>query len=188
MKSIPVAAGSVLFIAMAGTALAEGKHPGESCLGIADPAVRLACYDAAFGQGGQAPARGDAQPGSGTTSVGAAAVVPPAPPPPAGAAEASVVQGVQDFGLSEAQRQARDGKDVDEKAPKSLEATVVKVASRPRGELVITLDNGQVWVQQEVDQRARVSAGDVVTIRKAALGSHLLVTAGGVATRVRRVE
>ena len=52
----------------------------------------------------------------------------------------------------------------------------------------MTLENGQVWTQVMVDQRARVAVGDTVIIKKAALGSHLLVTQGRYATRVQRVK
>jgi hypothetical protein len=53
---------------------------------------------------------------------------------------------------------------------------------------VVTLENGQVWTQIQVDVRARIAVGDTVTIKKAALGSHMLVTASRYATRVRRVK
>ncbi len=72
--------------------------------------------------------------------------------------------------------------------PESITGTVAAVGRRPDGELSVTLENGQVWTQVTVDQRARVTAGDTVTIKKAALGSHLLVTQGRYATRVRRVK
>ena len=54
------------------------------------------------------------------------------------------------------------------------------------GELVVTLENNQVWVQIDVDNKARVKAGDTVTIKRGTLGSYLLVSPNGVATRVRR--
>ena len=72
--------------------------------------------------------------------------------------------------------------------PESITGTVAAVGRRPAGELTVTLENGQVWTQVMVDQRARVAVGDTVTIKKAALGSHLLVTQGRYATRVRRVK
>lgn len=174
MKTTAAGLSSVLLAVMASAAPAEDEHPGQACTRIADPGARLACYDAAF---------------AGPGDVGTAASAPSAAPtPPPEEAQRSSRTGLEDFGLSEAQRQAREGDAADEKAAHSLEATIVKVASRPRGEFIVTLDNGQVWVQYEADRRARVREGDVITIRKAALGSYLLVTPGRVATRVRRVE
>jgi len=73
--------------------------------------------------------------------------------------------------------------------PESISATVARVSWRPTGEVVVVLENDQVWEQAEiVTTKARVKAGDVVTIRKAALGSHTMVTAGRAAIRVRRVR
>ena len=90
-----------------------------------------------------------------------------------------------DFGLTEAAKRARDPQ---QEMLESITGTVAAVGRRPDGELTVTLENGQVWTQVTVDQRARVAAGDTVTIKKAALGSHLLVTQGRYATRVRRVK
>ena len=93
-----------------------------------------------------------------------------------------------DFGLTEAAKRARDPEKAKNQMPESITGTVAAVGRRPAGELTVTLENGQVWTQVTVDQRARVAAGDTVTIKKAALGSHLLVTQGRYATRVRRVK
>ena len=68
-----------------------------------------------------------------------------------------------------------------------LEATITEVSSRAHGELVITLDNGQVWAQKAPDSKMRLKAGDQVTIKKASLGSYMLVAAGR-STRVTRVQ
>jgi hypothetical protein len=70
--------------------------------------------------------------------------------------------------------------------PDRLNATVVALSARPRGERVVTLDNGQVWVQK-APQYIPIEAGDSVTILKGALRSYRLV-AGGRSTAVTRVE
>ncbi len=90
-----------------------------------------------------------------------------------------------EFGLSVAAKQARDP----EKAKQdSISAEVATVARRPTGEMVVTLANGQVWAQLDSDTRARLKTGDTVTIRRAALGSYLLVTPSKMAMRVKRVK
>lgn len=59
-------------------------------------------------------------------------------------------------------------------APKSVRAKVVAITRPPTGKFVVTLDNGQVWSQQEVlDFPLEVS--DEVTIRPGLLGALWLV-------------
>jgi hypothetical protein len=48
------------------------------------------------------------------------------------------------------------------------------------------LDNAQIWSQSEINSKANVRVDDLVTVRRAVLGSYLLVTGVGVATRVTR--
>jgi hypothetical protein len=72
--------------------------------------------------------------------------------------------------------------------PASITASVTKVDLRRDGRWVVTLDNGHVWQQIETVSEARVRVGDSITVREAALGSHLLVTTSRIATRVRRVR
>jgi len=149
----------------------------QRCAAMTDDGARLACYDSLF------------RPRDGVPRVRAPAV--PAAPT-AGAATGTVAAATStpeaDFGLTEAAKRSREPEESREQLPESISGTVAKVARQPAGELVVTLDNGQVWTQLQVDKRARVAAGDTVTIKKAALGSHLLVTANRYATRVRRVK
>ena len=57
-----------------------------------------------------------------------------------------------------------------------------------RAIVLIGLDNDQVWQQSELDSLIRLQPGDQVTIRRASLGSHLLVTPAKYSTRVRRIQ
>jgi len=69
-----------------------------------------------------------------------------------------------------------------------MTARVATVARRLSGELVLILDNGQVWVQIDTETKARVQEGDEVTIRKATLGSYFLVAPNHILVRVRRLK
>jgi len=93
-----------------------------------------------------------------------------------------------DFGLSEAAKRARDPEKAYQSYPDSITAKVASVGHRRTGELVVTLANGQVWVQLDTNTQARVATGDTVTIRKASLGSYLLVTQSRASVRVRRTN
>lgn len=71
---------------------------------------------------------------------------------------------------------------------KQITATVIKLTKRPRGELTIALDNGQVWTQNEVTASFALRPGEVVTIESGALGSFFLSSSTGRATKVHRLE
>jgi hypothetical protein len=53
---------------------------------------------------------------------------------------------------------------------KSVRAKVVAIARPPTGKFVVTLDNGQVWSQEELIDFP-LEAGDEVTIRSGLLGA-----------------
>ncbi len=152
------------------SAQAAGGDAPQRCAGIGDDRSRLACYDAIFRKPA-ASAESTAVPAAAGTVATSAAASPET-----------------DFGLTEAAKRALDPQKAQQEILESITGTVASVGRRPTGELIVTLENGQVWTQVTVDQRARVAAGDTVTIKKAALGSHLLETQGRYATRVRRVR
>jgi hypothetical protein len=72
-------------------------------------------------------------------------------------------------------------------APKRMSATVTAIDKRPRGELVVTLDNGQVWAQKNADRYFPLEVGDPVAILAGSLGSFRLIS-GSRATAVTRVQ
>ncbi len=153
---------------------------------MADDRARLACYDSIFGRPAAAAPLG--APSAAAPATGAVAGTVAAAPVAATPAAAAAANPETDFGLTEAAKRAREPEESGERLPESISGTVARVARQPAGELVVTLENGQVWTQLQVDPRARVAVGDTVVIKKAALGSHLLVTASRYATRVRRVK
>lgn len=68
-------------------------------------------------------------------------------------------------------------------------AKIAQLNRTPGDQAVFALDNGQVWRQIDTTRTATIRSGEDVTIRRAALGSFLLVRAsGGAGIRVRRVE
>jgi len=163
------------------SAWASPGSDGASCVAVSDDAARLACYDRAFG-------RKAASSRTAATATSAAPV--PAPPPNAAPVPAAPKDPVAEFGLTEAARQAKDPDKAAAAAaaPTSIAAKVISVRFRKYGEFVVTLDNGQVWEQNEPMPSAIVRVGDTVTVKKAILGSYTLVTAARVATKVHRVD
>jgi hypothetical protein len=131
-----------------------------------------------------------------TTLPSAAAVLPSRPRPaaarPAPASETSaapiLVDPVAEFGLSESQKRAQNPERAKDVSPESITAKVSQVGRQPTGGLLVTLENGQVWAQSESLSKARIAVGDEVTVRKATMGSYMLVAPNKVAMRVRRVR
>ena len=104
-------------------------------------------------------------------------------------AAAPKVDATQTFGVqgSELARSRDDDKPQSDSAPKRISATVTAIEKRARGELVVTLDNGQVWAQKEVGSYFPLKVGDPVAILAGTLGSFRLI-AGNRATAVTRVQ
>ena len=164
----------------------------RDCVAIPDDARRLACYDSAFGRGSAAAPGASGIPATAASTVSAA---PPAAAPATAAASTSaapaapiLVDPVAEFGLSESQKRAQNPERAKDVSPDSITAKVAEVGRQPTGGLVVTLENGQVWAQSESLSKARVAPGDEVTIRKATLGSYMLVAPNKVSMRVRRVR
>jgi hypothetical protein len=108
---------------------------------------------------------------------------------PAREVAAEKADATQAFGVhgSELARNQDDGDAKQESAPKRITANVAGIDKRPRGELVVTLDNGQVWAQKETGAYFPIKVGDPATILAGTLGSYRLVIANR-ATAVTRVR
>jgi hypothetical protein len=171
---------------MSGAHAAAGDLP-QQCAAIGNDSERLACYDRIF-RAPAATAAASPAAGAAATSVVAPSATSAVVPAAATVAAPAASTPSDDFGLTEAAKRAREPEESRQKRPESISAAVARVARQPAGELVVTLENGQVWTQLQADPRARVAVGDTVTIKTAALGSFLLVTTNRYATRVRRVK
>ena len=166
---------------------AWGQDSLESCARISDDARRLACYDGLAGRVRQGTAVAAAPSPAPATAPDTAAVLAPAPAA-AGAAPVAAapvaVDRVAEFGLSDQARKEREP----EKWVESVTARVTNVGQTASDRYVITLDNGQVWVQSETNTRAILAPGDTVTIKRAALGSFKLSGPRSVFWRVKRLH
>ena len=138
-----------------------------SCRTITEDAARLACYDKLPDQ----------------PTPGLATVVPVAPSAAAASPSPETLFGRDTVESEDMVRRAAGISRLDE-----VTSRVSGVEKNPLGKLVLSLDNGQVWVQLD-SSTFRVESGDVVRIRRAALGSYLLTGTGGKRTiRVRRSQ
>lgn len=151
--------------ALAAASASASKADLSRCAGIDAADARLACYDALAGRVA-APAR--AAPAARTSqpaSTDAESQAQPAEskgfglPPPVQALPAS---------------------------PQRIEARVIKVAASRFGAASVELNNGQTWALDE--SNGELAAGDAVVIKRAALGSYLMMTPAKRSIRVRRLQ
>jgi hypothetical protein len=146
----------------------------RTCSAETDAARRLSCYDRA------AAALDKAAPAARTAaSTATAGKAPPSTP-----ASTPANSDAAEFGVSEgplaAKKQAT--------ALKEITAVVTSVAFQPRGELIMTLDNGQVWQQNQAVAYFPLKVGDTVKISAASIGSYQLLTPAKRTTKVTRVR
>jgi hypothetical protein len=166
--------------------LASGKDLSSGlrlCAAEVDAGRRLECYDREVARlMGAAPVNRTpaAIPAVPDTSALVATAPPVAPP--------SALSPEEQFGLDEAlASMLRQDKGISPRLQR-LTARVTGISKRPQGELVITLDNAQVWEQTEQRPSFSVSRGATVTIATGALGSFWLDVDSHNATRVKRVR
>jgi hypothetical protein len=158
--------GLILLLALPEPLLRAASGPSDAlraCMQEPDDSRRLACYDREMARLAAAPP-------------------PAASPAPAPSPDKT-------FGLTPEQQQKLQPRATREKAsPQTLSSTVSAVGSSGDGRMVITLANGQVWVQGEAYEVFRVSVGDAITIKPGLLGSFHMYAPSGYATRVTRAR
>lgn len=72
--------------------------------------------------------------------------------------------------------------------PELLDAKIAGLRQGSHGEYTFTLDNGQVWVEQEFRPGERFSVGEAVQIKHGFLGSLWLSASDHRMTRVKRIS
>lgn len=171
-------------LAVAASSATAQTSPAEAvlaCARLTEGMERLACYDRTV-------------PGL-RAGAGTALAAPTAAPAQAAAAQAAAAPAApQGFGAEQIPtpraKAAAEGQA--EAEDEVLSARVAKIGadttSGKRDRMMITLDNGQVWVQRE-SKKFMLRTGDAVTIKPAILGTYNLVRDGSNAIlKVRRVQ
>jgi len=174
---------SAMFFAIA----AVGAEPDLSeCSDEKDDAARLACYDRAAEGGAErdtdvprAPAAPEQPAADSKAAVSGSSGQEPV------AAANEVAEEVDNFGMHPGI--AGENKDAPQKLDQ-IYATVVDIKTRHYGERIITLDNGQVWEEDEPSSSVRLEVGDSVRIKAGSLGSFKLFGSSKRSTKVQRVR
>lgn len=206
----PLVCAVVLALAAAGLAPVLAATPDplaariKQCAALSGASARLACYDAlARSQAADeaAPRAANAAPatvgpsvaasgaaGSGAPGSGAPAAAAAASPAPATSAAAAPsappAPNPADFGIHNGPLEVKRGP----VRQQQMIAVVSGVSNRPRGELIVSLDNGQVWLQNEPTFYP-LKPGDHVEIDVGALGSYVMwCPSSRRATKVTRID
>ena len=150
------------------------------CSSVTEDMARLKCYD-------EQSARQKKQaspPAQASSTPAPAKQTRSTPPPPASSSSPS------DFGLdADAIRKKQTAANPDApQAPERLVARVKAVATKPRGNYRITLEDGQVWEETQHTGGLPPEPGESVTIKRGMLGSYFLSRSSGLALRVKRVD
>ncbi len=154
----------------------------RQCAQQKDSLQRLVCYDRIFQAAEAKPSVAAAAPPPAKAATAAAAPAAAAPVVVA-SATAAAAPAMGDETLKKPQKEKAASE------PKHLEAKVT-AARQTRPELFrLSLDNGQVWQQQDVSSLFHVEVGDTVRIEKGSMGSYRMARADGSGwVRVTRVE
>lgn len=190
MTSARMALSAVGLLALTTPVFAQNLPPGIiACAIERKDSARLACFDREVARlvqqsAGVAPAPSASVPAA--PAAPPVAVTPPAAPaaPPVAATSTA-----DEFGMSgEMARKRREEREKDAPPPAELRAAVTKISTKPYGEYVLELDNGQVWEQPERKNTFSIKQGEGVKITRGALGSFFLTTDSGASTKVRRIR
>ena len=188
-QTLMTAAACLVTLAAADAAgAAPSAEQLQACAAIATDAERLACFDGLYHRGA-VPAPSAAAPRS-------AAPAPPAAAPPAAAPLAAPTAATPAAAAAAAPPPAAPSKETfglySVEHPTipltidSISARVIAFGRHSDGHPTVALEGGQLWKLDESDPVLAV--GDMVTIKRAALGSFLLTTASKRTHRVTRLR
>lgn len=147
-------------IAITGSATADTLPPQlEACASLRRDAERLSCFDKAIA----AIRRGEA-PGKELSPENM-------------------------FGATTVIAQPEPGSDKDQREElRQISGTVTSLRHTDDGMIIVELDNGQVWRQQDSNVRLMVATGDKVTVVRASLGTFRITDKSGRFARFKRVR
>lgn len=148
-------------IGLPGAATAVTAVDLRRCAEIAEDRGRLACYDGLAGR--PSPAAQTSQP--------VVSNVEPIPPVPGG--------DIRRFGLVKPEVATPQ-------VPQSISARVDRIKTDGVNEVQVQLDNGQTWTFADANFLLR--QGDAVVIKRAALGSYIMIAPTRRSYRVRRIK
>jgi hypothetical protein len=153
-----------------------------ACANESEDAQRLRCFDAVVANLRKAPAAPAATAAAPPPAAAAPSRTAAAPAPAASSpTPASAPTAEQRFG-ARGDISPDKHEEIDE-----LTGTVTEIGTKPHGELIVTLDNGQVWAEKQSGSKVKLKTGDTVKIERGAMGSYTLI-ANGRSSKVSRIR
>ena len=183
---------ATLFGLVATAPVAAQGSAFEQCAKLESDVERLACFDEALTKRKtDAPASEKSEVPSAAPTVRSENMAPEPPtatlPPESSAAPGQTVS-ESSAGTTTSGRQADNSADETD-LPGEYTAVVVAMYKRPLGQMVVTLDNGEVWSEQYASRAFLVDVGDTITMRKSRFTrSYRLVAPGGRGHKMTRLE
>lgn len=161
---------------IAATAATGLDLPGSliSCMDRSDSLERLVCYDREMEQL------------TSTAMQKSSAVRDDRTPASDGGITVSVPEKRQGNGDGKGQQEQQDGGLPPQRS--DLTATIVKISKRRYGERIITLDNGQLWVEKIPTPSMILNVGNVISIRQGRFGGYRLSGRGNRSTEVTLIR
>jgi hypothetical protein len=165
-------------------AAGAGDADMARCAAITQTRARLACFDALAAASADRGAPAPAQNPPPVPIAPAPTAPAPTAPAPAAIAPKAAPDDPRTFGLSPPQPKPTSA------GPVTIKARVATMsAGRPGvGHPTVVLDNGQTWAFVEAVDDPRLAPGATVTIKRAVLGSFLLMTASHHTYHVHRTQ
>ena len=161
---------AIVLLALPAAAAQLDTHDLLRCHAIAAGEQKLACYEA-LALAAQSEATTAAEPARQLKS-------PPSAPTVASAANPNTQD---NFGLNRRQIEPRAAE-----GPAAIKSAVSQMTEDRVHNITVVLDNGQTWAFIEPEPRLR--PGDTVTIKRASLGSFLMLTPSRRSYRVERLK
>lgn len=161
---------AIVLLALPAAAAQLDTHDLLRCHAIAASEQKLACYEA-LALAAQSEATTAAEPARQLKS-------PPSAPTVASAANPNTED---NFGLNRRQIEPRAAE-----GPAAIKSAVSQMTEDRVHNITVVLDNGQTWAFIEPEPRLR--PGDTVTIKRASLGSFLMLTPSRRSYRVERLK
>ena len=153
--------GTALVLLIASATAGAGGLPGpfQPCVAMRRDAERLACFDRA-----------------------AAAIESGKPDPSATSPENM-------FGTNaDVNHASAANSDIKRDELKQISGSVASTRHSDDGMIVLTLDNGQVWRQQDGNVTLTIEAGDTVTVVRASMGTFRITDKRGRSARFKRTQ
>jgi hypothetical protein len=174
-----------LILAVAATTATAATSDADMmrCAAISARDARLDCYDGLAHQLSSKAAAPTAAQIPATPPVPAPARAPaPADSPAATQAPPAVVVAgdPKNFGLTAVQQHTADV------GPQMITANISNLGSNQKGDTFVVLDNGQTW--SVADNDGWLATGQAVRIKRAAMGSYLMLIPSNHSYHVRRLK